>query len=204
MEEQLIKGNITIPQADFIKDLSSYHETEKEDNADIQSFLSSLNKRRIEELDIIEASKLIQILLKRPIKYIFPCGKEEFVSKKDYQNDDNEGQSCINLCFLYCRIGPNNCWVMNPNVIYKSAIEKYLSWIIESIKSSKDGIIRMKIKDIAKEMGVDFENKTPIEIYSNLRDTLSYKDIIVDLGIHNDGDELLLMRFSTKIRKKKK
>ena len=84
---------------------------------------------------------------------------------------------------------------------YATAIEKSLEWIKKSIESSKDGVIRMKITDLAKEMGSEFRNRTPMVIYRNLKTILFDKNIIVELGTHKDGDKLLTMKFATKIDK---
>ncbi len=83
---------------------------------------------------------------------------------------------------------------------YEIAIEKHIEWIIENIKSSKNGMIIVKIRDIAKEMGPEFANKTPIVMYKHLKDILLDKNIIAELGTHLDGDKLLIMRLASKER----
>ena len=84
---------------------------------------------------------------------------------------------------------------------YTTAIEKHLDWIKKSIESSKDGTIRMKIVDIAKEKGPEFAHRNPMVIYRNLKTILFDKNIIIELGTHKDGDRLLIMSLATKIDK---
>lgn len=84
---------------------------------------------------------------------------------------------------------------------YAMAIEKLLDWIKKSIESSKDGAIRMKTTDFARELGPDFANRSPIVIQRNLKGVLFENDIIVESGTHKDGDKLLIMRFATRIDK---
>lgn len=84
---------------------------------------------------------------------------------------------------------------------YTMAVEKHLDWIKKSIESSKDGTIRMKTMDFAKELGPEFTNRNPAVIQRNLKGILFDKDIIIESGTHKDGDKLLIMRFATKIDK---
>ncbi len=84
---------------------------------------------------------------------------------------------------------------------YEIAVEKHLEWIKKSIESSKDGTIRMKITDFAKELGPDFVKKSPVVIQRNLKSVLFNNGIIIESGLHRDGEKLLIMRFATKADK---
>ena len=66
---------ITNKQEEYIKILSSYEATKKEDEGDIAAYLKEHNKK-ISQLQKKEASELIQILLQRPTEYVFLCGKK--------------------------------------------------------------------------------------------------------------------------------
>jgi hypothetical protein len=79
---------------------------------------------------------------------------------------------------------------------YVEAIHKHIEWIKEKIKDSKDGTIRMKVNDIAKEMGPDFVGKDERSTYNGLKYVLFNEGIFVELGTHKDGDKLLIMRFA--------
>lgn len=80
---------------------------------------------------------------------------------------------------------------------YKDAIEPSMEWIHSSIKSSKDGFVRVKVDDIAKEMGADFVGKNPTSITWGLKFVLFSEGIVVDSGTHKDGSKLLVMRNAT-------
>lgn len=80
---------------------------------------------------------------------------------------------------------------------YAEAIKSHIDWIREKIEESKDGHIRAKAKDIAKEMGQDFVGRDERSIYNGLRYVLFNEGIVVELGTHTDGDKLLIMRLAT-------
>lgn len=80
---------------------------------------------------------------------------------------------------------------------YASAIANSIEWIKEAISKSKDGTIRIKTTDLAKEMGGDFPKKNPTSIYWGLKFTFFHEGIVVDTGTHKSGDKLLLMRLAT-------
>ena len=84
---------------------------------------------------------------------------------------------------------------------YAEAIKRHIEWINEKIKDSKDGYIRMKVKDIAKEMGTEFVGKDDRSISTALKYVLFHEGIYVDLGTHKDGDKLLAMRLATDVDK---
>ncbi len=80
---------------------------------------------------------------------------------------------------------------------YRLAIEKILPFLKESLEKSKNGVIRIKIKDIAKEMGDKFENKNSTSLMWGLKFTLFNEGIMVKSGKHNDGSDILIMTHRT-------
>ncbi len=80
---------------------------------------------------------------------------------------------------------------------YQIAIQGSVPWIKEAISKSKDGTIRIKTTDLAKEMGGDFPKKNPTSIYWGLKYTFFHEGVVVDTGTHKSGDKLLLMRLAT-------
>lgn len=77
---------------------------------------------------------------------------------------------------------------------YATAIQPQLAWIEEQIADSPDGIIRIKTKDMGKEMGGEFIKKNEGSIYWGLKYILFQEGIVVDTGTHSDGSKLLIMR----------
>ncbi len=65
---------------------------------------------------------------------------------------------------------------------YEDAIAKFIPWIKENIYASPDKKIRIRTKDIAKDMGKNFERKTDKDIYWGLKYTLFLDGIVVDSG----------------------
>jgi hypothetical protein len=92
--------SITEKQADYIKILSSYEYSKKEDEADIANFLKEHNKEKIPELSKREASELIEILLRRPTEYVFICGRKAILPKKDVNRFNVLGhmEACLHAC----------------------------------------------------------------------------------------------------------
>ena len=91
---------ITEKQANYIKILSSYEYSKKEDEQDIQDYLQEHDKKTISQLSKKKASKLIQILLKRPTEYIFPCGKKLILHKREVNSYHVLGdvEACLHAC----------------------------------------------------------------------------------------------------------
>lgn len=94
-------------QIDYIKILSNYPDTKDNDEEDIRLFLSHHGKGSIEELTKTEASELIEILLERPVKYVFLCGKEKFLDKKDCNRYNMLGK--LEACLHECETDVNAC-----------------------------------------------------------------------------------------------
>ena len=97
----------TPKQIDYIKILSNYPDTKDKDTEDIQCFLSQNKKEKLEELTKKEASGLIQTLLKRQVKYVFLCGKEQYITKQDYNRYNLFGE--LEACLHECETDVNDC-----------------------------------------------------------------------------------------------
>lgn len=81
---------------------------------------------------------------------------------------------------------------------YAIAIAKSVPWIKEEIARSKDGTIRIKVSDMANELGADFVKKHPTSIIWGLKYVMFNHGIVVDAGTHkDDSTKLLVMRIAT-------
>lgn len=80
---------------------------------------------------------------------------------------------------------------------YAVAVHKSVPWIKEQIAASKDGFIRIKVADLAKEMGGDFVKRNTTSIYWGLKFVLFNDGVVVDTGTHKSGEKLLIMRLGT-------
>jgi hypothetical protein len=91
---------ITNKQEEYIKILSSYEATKKEDEGDIAAYLKEHNKKEISQLSKKEASELIQILLQRPTEYVFLCGKKATLHKREVNCYHVLGdvEACMHTC----------------------------------------------------------------------------------------------------------
>jgi hypothetical protein len=91
---------ITERQAEYIKILSSYNYSKKEDEADIINYLKQHDKQNLLQLSKKESSELIQILLKRPSEYTFPCGKKAILNKREINCYNVLGfmEACLHAC----------------------------------------------------------------------------------------------------------
>lgn len=79
---------------------------------------------------------------------------------------------------------------------YVKAIQPYVQWIKDSIEHSKDDTIRMKIKDLAKELGKEFDKLQDTSIYWGLKYALFAEGIVVDQTTHKDNSKILVMRLA--------
>ena len=109
-------------QIEYIKILSNYPDTKDKDEEDIRFFLSQNKKGKIEELTKTEASELIEILLERPVKYIFLCGKEQLINKKDYNCYYMLGK--LEACLHECETDVNACPKWFEEEIYSGSRQK--------------------------------------------------------------------------------
>jgi len=93
-------SSITERQAEYIKILSSYDYTEKEDEAEIANYLEQYSKQNVSQLSKREASELIQILLKRPTEYVFVCGRKAILDKREVNAFNALGylEACLHAC----------------------------------------------------------------------------------------------------------
>jgi len=80
---------------------------------------------------------------------------------------------------------------------YAQAIGSEVLWMKDAIAKSGDGKIRIKIRDVAKSMGPEFEKKKNKAIYWGTRFVLFHEGIVVGPGKGNDNEELLVMRMAT-------
>ncbi len=69
-----------------------------------------------------------------------------------------------------------------PYKMYDVAIHPYIPDLLRSIEGSKDGIIRVRLSDIAKKMGEKFVDKKPVTIYTGLKYILFDHKIVVEMG----------------------
>jgi len=69
-----------------------------------------------------------------------------------------------------------------PYKMYDVAIYPFIPDILKSIEGSKDGMIRVRLQDIAKKMGEKFVDKKPVTIYTGLKYTLFDHDIVIEMG----------------------
>ena len=79
---------------------------------------------------------------------------------------------------------------------YENVLKKLIPWIMEQIEKSPDKIIRIKAKDIAHEMGPEFEKKEYIDLYWGIKYILQGYGIIIETGIAIDKDNLFVMKLS--------
>ncbi len=75
---------------------------------------------------------------------------------------------------------------------YGAAAEPLVEFFRESIAGSADGVIRVKVDDIAKQMGMTGKHET--SIYWGLKFTLFQKGIVVTTGQTKNGEPVLIMR----------
>ena len=71
---------------------------------------------------------------------------------------------------------------------------KLVPWLKEKIDNSFDKNIRILTKDIAKQMGEEFENKSNNAVYLAVKFILFHEGIIVDTGISKNDEHILVMR----------
>lgn len=91
---------ITEKQEKYIKILSSYEYSKKEDETDIENYVREHSKKSISQLSRKEASELIKILLHRPTEYTFACGKKAILPKKEVNCYHALGdlEDCLHAC----------------------------------------------------------------------------------------------------------
>ncbi len=80
---------------------------------------------------------------------------------------------------------------------YAQSVAKDVQWLKDRIQESPDGKIRVKIRDMAKSMGPEFDKKSDTAIYWGLKFVLFHEGIVVDTGTAKDKSKLLVMRNGT-------
>ena len=75
---------------------------------------------------------------------------------------------------------------------YGQAIEGTVGFLKESIAAAKDGSIRVRVADIAKQMGMTGKHET--SIYWGLKFVLFARGIVVTTGQTKAGEPVLVMR----------
>ena len=80
---------------------------------------------------------------------------------------------------------------------YAQAIGSEVRWLKDAIRKSEDGKIRIKIREVAKSMGQEFEKKQNKAIYWGTRFVLFHEGIVVAPGKDKADEELLVMRMAT-------
>ena len=77
-----------------------------------------------------------------------------------------------------------------PYKMYDAAIHPFIPDILKSVESSKDGMIRVRLLDIARKMGEKFIDKKPVTIYSGLKYALFDHNIVVEMGSLKEVDPI--------------
>lgn len=77
---------------------------------------------------------------------------------------------------------------------YAQAISDHIGWIKERITNSQDGIVTIKIRELAKKMGPEFEKKDVTSVYWALKYILFYEGFVVDMGTQEEGEKVLKIR----------
>ena len=75
---------------------------------------------------------------------------------------------------------------------YGAAVEPMIGFLEESIEKAKDGTIRVKVTDIAKQIGMTGKHET--SIYWGLKFSLFQKGFVVTTGQTLKGDPVLVIR----------
>ena len=80
---------------------------------------------------------------------------------------------------------------------YAQAIAKDVTWLKDQVDTSPDKKIRVKVRDIAKAMGPEFDKKSDTAIYWGLKFVLFHEGMVIDTGTAKDKSKLLVMRMAT-------
>jgi hypothetical protein len=75
---------------------------------------------------------------------------------------------------------------------YRSAIAPHLPFLREGIAAAKDGILRLKVNDVAKAMGMIGKHET--SIYWGLKYVLFAEGMVVTTGTTNTDEPVLVIR----------
>ena len=80
---------------------------------------------------------------------------------------------------------------------YARAVAGLIPWLEENINKSPDQRVIIKISDMTKELGPEYEKKSDSAIYWALKFVLFHNGIFVDTATHKGGGKLLVMRKAT-------
>ncbi len=78
---------------------------------------------------------------------------------------------------------------------YSQALGNHIEWIVENIKNSKDGCIRIRTNDFIKKLGSNFAVDHYRSIFTGLRYALFNEGIIIEIEKYID-DDIFIMRFA--------
>ncbi len=77
---------------------------------------------------------------------------------------------------------------------YCKALEKIISTLKKDIDNSSDMRLHIKVKDLAKKMGPEFEKLQPKTLYWAVKPCLFDEDVVVDTGRIDREDSIILRR----------
>lgn len=81
---------------------------------------------------------------------------------------------------------------------YAVAIKHMIPTFKDEIGKSKDGFIRIKATDLAKEMGGEFVKKSPTSLIWGVKYLMFHEGIWVETGTLKEGEEkVVIMRLGT-------
>lgn len=80
---------------------------------------------------------------------------------------------------------------------YRVGLESHIQWFKDEIEKSKDGSIRIKNADIIKNIG-SVVGRNPTSIYWAVKYVLFQEGMWVSQGKHKGGDDILVIRMTTK------
>lgn len=93
---------------------------------------------------------------------------------------------------------PSDITIWNYEYIkYAMAIYPIVQEIKNLIDDSKDKVVIVFAKDLIKEIGHDFEDKSFANIYTNFKYIMYIYGIVVNSGFHLSGNRVLIMRHVT-------
>ena len=75
---------------------------------------------------------------------------------------------------------------------YDTSVEALMPWIKESLAGTKDGLIRVRVEDIGKNMGLTGRHET--SVYWGLKFVLFQRGYVVTTGKSKADEPLLLIR----------
>ena len=80
---------------------------------------------------------------------------------------------------------------------YLGAMSKNVEWIKEKIAESADNIVRIRAKDLAKDMGPEFESEDLIDLYYHIRFVSFGLGILVSRATAYGGDVVYIFKMKS-------